>query len=300
MKTTDHLINELLWHFLCSVVPSLQIVCTFVMKQIHFKNTQIAFCSPRQWMLPLQSIPIMYGISDHFSSVQNISIKLLMSVSWFSLFVMAILLNLCSHIKRIKMMFQLRLYSNFRAQAFSIEDGLQKNRSYCRDDSSNSMFGHDFFQSFRLDFHVGCWILHLLYDRRGKCSVPDVFSIWALYRSFSVKFKWFSFGKAMSLLCDKICFFFCLRFPFEWRSSIGFLVALFMTSIFQTNELFFMSCVFCAGIIFYMFMISLINDLKYDLNSFREMIKSKRPQEELLKSFCHLLQFHSKVKRFDF
>lgn len=98
---------------------------------------------------------------------------------------------------------------------------------------------------------------------------------------------------------DAILFLVCiitLRFPFDWKNPLGYLVAFILICIINLNIVIFMMCNLCLGIEVYALITSFTKDIKYELSAFSRMARSEL---NLSKRLFGIVHFHSTVKRFD-
>lgn len=94
---------------------------------------------------------------------------------------------------------------------------------------------------------------------------------------------------------DAILFLVCiilLRFPFDWKNPLGYLVAFILICIINLNIVIFMMCNLCLGIEVYALITSFTKDIKYELSAFSRMARSEL---NLSKRLFGIVHFHSTV-----
>lgn len=90
------------------------------------------------------------------------------------------------------------------------------------------------------------------------------------------------------------------RFPFDYRNPIGYLFAFFLQYIALLNLFFYVCCMACIGIGFFMFIISITKDIKNNLRSINEHLKksmSEHEKSEISTQFLDTIQFHAVAKQ---
>lgn len=93
--------------------------------------------------------------------------------------------------------------------------------------------------------------------------------------------------------------FYCthfLRFPFDWRNPIGYLVAL--TLQYTANVRFFklVACLVATGLGAFSFELSMTTHVKTDLKLINESAKMKENRLSTLKRLSEFIEFHSRLK----
>lgn len=102
----------------------------------------------------------------------------------------------------------------------------------------------------------------------------------------------------MVLICFRFCLpYFNYRFPFDWRTPIGFVFAIILESftILYANLL--ISCSLSSGVGVYMWGLTMTKDIKINLNSINEIVHSKNKRSKLSKRFNDTVHYHSVVKQ---
>lgn len=90
---------------------------------------------------------------------------------------------------------------------------------------------------------------------------------------------------------------FIIRFPLDWRNPHGYLLAFTLSYVIELNVIFFLVCNICTGVGFYIFSMSLTEDVKDDFWAFGVWIKSEPNPTLLSKQLFDLIQFLSLMKR---
>lgn len=164
--------------------------------------------------------------------------------------------------------------------------------------------------------------LHLFYGYESVASVRHALTIhcqlhFLLCHGHGTGIVWFTISILVSFgVCDdKVIlsavkwinkfspfFLLCLfhRFPFNYRNPIGYLFAFALQYIALMNLFFYVCCMACIGIGFFMFIISIAKDIKNNLKSINEQLTKSMAEDkisEISKQFSKTIQFHADAKQ---
>lgn len=108
---------------------------------------------------------------------------------------------------------------------------------------------------------------------------------------------WGTFHSAMQ--CGVIHLRFRLRrFPFDWKTPRGYLIAFTLQYIACMFLFLFIACSLSTGIGVYMFIKCLTKDIKNGLNSINEGAKINRDRVKISIKFNDIIHFHARSKQF--
>lgn len=86
------------------------------------------------------------------------------------------------------------------------------------------------------------------------------------------------------------------RFPFDWKTPIGYLTAITMQYV-AVRFVCFFGAVLCAFEIgFYLWTMGLIEDIGNDISSFNDMAKSQKNEGQTAERLRNSIEFHLNVK----
>lgn len=86
------------------------------------------------------------------------------------------------------------------------------------------------------------------------------------------------------------------RYPFDWQNPTGYFIAFTLQYIALVYLVFFTVCSGTIGIASYMFVSTMIGDIKNNYQVMNECVKSKENHSDLSYQFHGTLQFHSTTK----
>lgn len=86
-----------------------------------------------------------------------------------------------------------------------------------------------------------------------------------------------------------------MRFPFDWRNPIGYLIALSSQFIADTYFFIFVACVIAFGLGIFLFLLAAAKDIKTDLRLLNKCAKITKNQLRSLKRLSDFIEFHLRL-----
>lgn len=87
------------------------------------------------------------------------------------------------------------------------------------------------------------------------------------------------------------------RFPFDWKSPYGYMIAFILSYILHRNLLYFLICTIATATGTYTLIALLTKEIKNDLLAFRKLVKSDPNPMMYFKPLYRLIEFQWKLKR---
>lgn len=86
---------------------------------------------------------------------------------------------------------------------------------------------------------------------------------------------------------------FLQRLPFDWQNPLGYVIAFILQYILTFNLFVTVLGILIFGAAICSMLISLVEDMKRDLDTLKASARAKCARREILMKFCHLIELHS-------